>query len=127
MRCIICEKISLFNIICSNCQKTILAPSLHQRKLKDGLRVISFYKYDEIQDLLKTKGTYLGFYVLNTLAKISMKHFAESFAKNLDENQRTFLVPIDDSVSLNRGGYSHTAVLANQLKVKKNLFLLITL
>jgi competence protein ComFC len=124
MRCIICEKISLFNIICLNCQKTILAPSLYQRKLKSGLKVISFYKYDEVQDLLKTKGTYLGFYVLNTLAKISMRHFAESFAKNLDENQKTFLVPIDDLVSLNRGGYSHTAVLANQLKVKKNLFLL---
>ena len=127
MRCIICERVSLFNIICLNCQKTILSPSLYQRKLRSGLKIISFYKYDEVQDLLKTKGSYLGFHVLNILAKLSMKHFTDSFAKKLNSNEKTFLVPIDDAVSLNRGGYSHTAILVNQLKVKKNLFLLITL
>ncbi|MDQ1244184.1 MAG: competence protein ComFC [Campylobacterota bacterium] len=103
-----CEALSLLHI-CKKCQETFLTPSIHKRKIADGIEVISFYKYSEIKDLLHTKHTDLGYYIYSILAKNSLKKFAHEF----DYPEVLASIAVDDQVS---GGYSHTAVLNRALK-----------
>lgn len=108
MRCLLCETLSLLHI-CKECQNIYLKPSLHKRLLDDGTLVYSFYKYEEIKDLLHTKHTDLGFYIFNILAKNS---FA-TFAKNFKYEHKIYSIAVDDNV---KSGYSHTAILNKELK-----------
>lgn len=103
MRCLMCESFSLIHI-CKTCQVEYLTPSLYKRHLEDGTLVLSFYKYNDIKDLLHTKHTDIGFYIYNILAKKSLKKFAENFI--LEE--RIVSIAIDDNPN---GKYSHTAIL----------------
>lgn len=108
MKCISCESFS-FKIICKSCQKKLLKPQLSKRVLKSGLEVYSFYKYDEIKDLVNTKYQVYGHKVLKILANLSFKEFAKNYKVNNNIN----VVPIDDNASID---FSHTAILANSLK-----------
>jgi len=105
-----CESLSLTHI-CPTCQDTHLKPKLFTRKLPNNIEVISFYKYDEIKDLLHTKHTDLGFYIFKILASNSMK----SFAKNFEFESTLHSVAIDDVV---HDSYSHTAILNKALDSK---------
>jgi len=71
--------------------------------------VYSFYKYSEIESLLLTKHTDIGYYIYTILAKNAFKRFRERFTF---EN-KVAAVGIDDHA---RHGYSHTALLVRQLK-----------
>ena len=106
----ICERFS-FSHICKKCRKDYLSPRLFTRKIYD-LKIFSFYKYDEIGDLIKTKHSYLGFYILNILAEISLK----KFAKSLKYKDKVWLVPVDDKVG--EYGFSHTSILAYNMRDK---------
>ena len=108
IKCITCKRFSL-PIICKKCQKLLLKPNLSTRTLPDGFKIYSFYKYSDIEDLLKTKHTYLGSFVYTILAKNSFKHFA----KNFSFSNLVYALAIDDHV---RYGYSHTAILTKALK-----------
>ncbi|WP_345992249.1 phosphoribosyltransferase family protein [Sulfurimonas sp. HSL-1716] len=108
MRCILCERLS-FTHICFSCEEKFLTPSLFKRKILDGIEVFSFYKYNDIKDLIHTKHTDLGYYVYSALAKLTFKKFSSEFV--FDEN--TAGICIDDRV---KNGYSHTAVLNKALK-----------
>ena len=108
MKCLLCSEYSLLHI-CKNCQETFLTPSLYKRRLSNGIEVISFYKYQEIKDLLFTKHTDLGFYIYTLLAKNSFKKFAQEFAPDF----HTVSLAIDDTI---KSGYSHTAILNKALK-----------
>ncbi len=108
MKCMMCERLSLTHI-CMTCQETFLIPSIYKRKICNNIEVISFYKYDEIKELLHTKHTDLGFYIFTILAKLSFKKFADSF----EIGTPIASIPIDDHV---KNGYSHTAVLNKELK-----------
>ncbi len=110
MKCLICESWS-FSHICKACRKEHLKPSLYTRKILGNIPVYSFYKYDDIEALLHTKHTDLGYYIYKLLAKESLKMFAENF----DYEGRVAAVGVDDHV---RHGYSHTALLAKTLKSK---------
>ena len=116
MRCLMCENLSLTHI-CSHCQENFLKPSLYKRKLQNNIEVLSFYKYEDIKELLHTKHTDLGFYIYTILAKNSLKKFAETF----DIEVKVVSIAIDDNV---KSGYSHTAILNRYLKssVIKPLF-----
>lgn len=110
MKCLLCEEYSLSHI-CPSCQEIFLTPSLYKRRLSNGIEVISFYRYNEIKNLLFTKHTDLGFYIYNLLAKLSFEKFANEFKVD-------FLVvslAIDDHA---KSGYSHTAILNKHLKSK---------
>jgi len=109
MKCLLCEKWNFFHI-CKQCQKTYLQPSIYKRNI-DGLDVISFYKYSEIEHLLFTKHTALGYYVFQILAKNSFKLFSDHFTFN----EKVASLSIDDH---NQNGYSHTAILNHNLKSK---------
>ncbi len=103
MRCMICEELS-FKHICLSCQKALLTPSLYKRNLYSNVPVYSFYKYNEIEPLLLSKHTDLGYYIYSILAQNS---FA-SFGKTFEYPSKVCSVGIDDHV---RRGYSHTAIL----------------
>jgi len=108
MRCIMCEELS-FTHICPSCQKLFLTPKIYKRQLSDGIEVISFYKYEEIKNLLHTKHTDLGFHIYHILAKNSFELFASEFIFE----EKLLSIAIDDNV---KGDYSHTAILNHHLK-----------
>lgn len=108
MRCMVCEAFS-FSHICSACQKSLLSPTIHKRKILGSIPVYSFYPYDAIEMLLLTKHTDVGFYIYSLLAKNSFEKFAAEWSY---ENKVASLGIDDDSKS----GYSHTAVLNKSLK-----------
>ena len=109
MRCFICNVFSFF-FICKKCQLHFLKPEISIRKI-NNIKNYSFYKYSEIDFLMKTKYQIFGSTILNILANNSLKEFANLF-KYLN---RVYAIPIDDNV---QRGYSHTAILANNLKSK---------
>ncbi|DAB37559.1 MAG: phosphoribosyltransferase [Sulfuricurvum sp. GWF2_44_89] len=108
MRCMMCERLS-FSHICSACQESLLTPSLHKRKILGSLPVYSFFSYNEIEPLLLTKHTDIGYYIYTILAKRALGEFA----KNWEYENRVASIGIDDQAS---SGYSHTAVLNRALK-----------
>ena len=108
MICFVCEGISL-EIICSKCQQNLLVPENNIRELECGLSVISFYSYEEIEALLKTKYSLIGSRVYKVLAKNSMN----IFAKNFKYDEKIYAISVDDRINK---GYSHTAILSHELK-----------
>jgi len=108
MKCILCENYSLTHI-CTPCKTNFLQPSIYKRELSNGITVISFYKYDEIKELLFTKHTDIGLYIYNTLSELSFQKFAEEF----HTKEKFVSIAIDDTV---KSGYSHTAILNKHLK-----------
>ncbi len=112
MRCILCLNYS-FSIICKTCQQNFLAPNTTQRLLDDGFKVYSFYRYKEIQELLKTKHTHIGAAIYKILAKNSFTQFKKDFTFE----EKVGIIPVDD---ISKSGYAHTAILAKALSSSKN-------
>lgn len=108
MRCLVCERFSLSHI-CFTCQKSLLSPALHKRKILGSIPVYSFYPYDAIEALLLTKHSDVGFYIYSLLAKNSFSKFASEWSYEKDVAS----LGIDDN---SKSGYSHTAVLNRALK-----------
>lgn len=108
MKCMVCERWSLTHI-CPHCQESLLTPRLHTRKILGSIPVYSFFPYDEIESLLLTKHTDIGYYIYTILAKRSMSRFSQEWSY---EN-RVASIGIDDDA---KGGYSHTAVLNRALQ-----------
>ncbi|WP_304544193.1 phosphoribosyltransferase family protein [Sulfurimonas microaerophilic] len=102
-----CESFS-YTHICKSCQQKFLQPSLYKRTLHNNIQLLSFYKYNEIKELLHTKHTDVGYHIYNILAKHSFAKFAEE----LHTKENYISIPIDDQVT---SGYSHTAILNKHL------------
>ena len=107
MRCLICEDLSLKHI-CQTCQNDYLFPSFYTRHILGKIPVYSFYKYDDIESLLLTKHTDLGYYIYTILAENSFRLFAEKF----EYEYILASISIDDTI---KSGYSHTAILNKAL------------
>jgi len=110
LRCVLCRSFS-FNIICNECISTYLKPNLYKRVLPNSLTVYSFYRYSDIEFLLKTKHKFIGYSIYRTLAKNSF----QKFARNFNYDNKVVAIPIDDDPKYS---YSHTAILAKSLKSK---------
>jgi len=108
MRCMMCERFSLSHI-CASCQESLLSPILHKRKILGSIPVYSFYPYNEIEPLLLTKHTDIGYYIYTILANRSFGAFAVEW----QYENTVASVGIDDRAE---SGYSHTAVLNRALK-----------
>lgn len=108
MRCMMCERFSLTHI-CSACQKSLLSPTLHKRTIMGSIPVYSFFPYHEIEPLLLTKHTDVGYYIYTILAKRSLGAFATQW----EYKNTVASIGIDDHAV---SGYSHTAVLNRALK-----------
>lgn len=111
MRCLLCERWS-WTHLCRRCQQEHLTPSLQSRKILGKLPVYSFYRYDEIETLLHTKHTDLGYYIYTILAKASMRPFAKEFVYD----SKVAVIGVDDHV---RHGYAHTAILAKAMATRQ--------
>lgn len=108
MKCMVCERWSLTHI-CPHCQESLLTPTLYKRKILGSIPVYSFFPYNEIEPLLLTKHTDIGYYIYTVLAKRSLSRFAQEWSY---ENG-VASIGIDDDA---KGGYSHTAVLNRALQ-----------
>jgi len=111
MRCITCENLS-FEMICKKCQNDFLDINFNKREIAKDFFVFSFYKFEEIKDLLNSKYYFFGDRILNILAKLSFAKFSKTF--NYDEI--IYIIPIDDNVNET---FSHTAILAKHMKNNK--------
>ncbi|CAA6810125.1 MAG: Possible purine/pyrimidine phosphoribosyltransferase [uncultured Sulfurovum sp.] len=111
MRCLSCHKLSL-STFCKKCQTNLLQPTILQRDFGD-LKVYSFFKYQNIEDLLLTKHTPQGFKLYKALAKLSFKPFMQKFMQ--EDSRMVYVVGIDENV---KSGYAHVALLTHEMKVK---------
>lgn len=109
MRCMMCERWSIFSHICNTCQGNFLTPNLYKRKILGSIPVYSFFSYSDIEPLLLTKHTDLGHYLYTIMAKRSMKQFAKEWRYE----KKVASIGIDDHVA---NGYAHTAILNRALK-----------
>ena len=110
MKCLYCAAWS-FSHICKDCQNENLEPSLYKRKIRGNILVYSFYRYGDIEKLLHTKHTDLGYYIYTILAQVAFMRFAETFSFE----EEVASLGVDESV---KHGYSHTAILNKALKSK---------
>ena len=101
----VCNKFSLTHI-CKNCKK-LLKPDFFR---KDD--IISFYKYEDIEVLIKFKYEKFGSFIFKELSS-PFALFSKNYPKVLN------IIPIDDKIDK---GYSHTAILANAMKKDKKFF-----
>lgn len=77
MKCLLCEKWS-WKIICTSCLDDIpLSPRV--RNLCNGLKVYSFYRYEDVASLMHTKYQLIGSRILALLAKKAAQYFFNSF------------------------------------------------
>jgi competence protein ComFC len=104
-----CERWSIFSHICDTCQDEFLTPSLHKRKILGSIPVYSFFPYGDIEPLLLTKHTDLGYYLYTIMARRSM----QQFSKEWSYEEKVASIGIDDHVA---SGYAHTAILNRALK-----------
>jgi len=109
MRCYSCHKIS-FQTFCTSCQKNLLQPTVFKRTF-GTLEVYSFYKYQNIEDLLLTKHTPQGFILYKALAKLSFEPFMKAFMKH--DEREIYVIGIDENV---KSGYAHVALLTRAMK-----------
>ncbi len=112
MRCLSCHKLSI-STFCKKCQNRLLKPSISKRKFND-FEIYSFYKYQNIEDLLLTKHTPQGFIIYKALAKIVFKPFIKEFIKN--SNSLIYIIGADEVVE---SGYSHVSLLTHEMKGDK--------
>jgi competence protein ComFC len=96
-----------FRHICRECLQ-FLEPTVTKRKLLGNIPVYSFYRYDEIEPLLLTKHTDIGYYLYRILARQAFSMFTDSFAYD----GRLAVCGIDDRP---QQGYAHTALLVKAL------------
>jgi competence protein ComFC len=77
------------------------------------LDVYSFFRYQNIEDLLLTKHTPQGFKLYKALAQLSFKPFIKEFIKK--DNRPIYVVGVDENT---KSGYSHVALLTHELRHK---------
>lgn len=108
MRCFTCQSLSM-KAICKDCQENFLTSSFYKRELEKDFFVYSFYKFDEIKELINTKYQFYGDRVFKILAKLSLQKFSSNFTFT----NQVFAIPIDDHTSHQ---FSQTAILTKSLQ-----------
>jgi len=111
MRCLSCHGLS-FSTFCKTCQQNLLQPTIFKRRV-GTLNVYSFFRYQNIEDLLLTKHTPQGFKVFKALAKFTFKPFIQNFMKN--DGRPILVVGVDENI---KSGYSHVALLTHEMQHK---------
>jgi len=111
MRCFICARLSI-NIICTLCASKILIPTISHRQIGE-LKIVSLFKYSEIESLILTKHKPEGYRVYRYLGQKFMKPVIENFIKTYQ--MPIYIIGVDEVI---KGGYSHVAILTNSMKTK---------
>lgn len=110
MKCILCQNLS-FKLICKECNKKI-AISPKQRKSFDGFMIYSFFDYQDIEYLLKSKYSLIGSRIYKILARKAFLYFKDNIDSAFN-NIDVYGIGIDDRV---KKYYSHSGVIVNEFK-----------
>ncbi|WP_240329201.1 ComF family protein [Helicobacter suis] len=94
-----------FSLLCKRCYDHL--PLVFQTQMIHGLPVYSFYLYEEIEMLLKSKYKTLGSRILSLLSQRAREYFYTHYTF---KSSPLYALPIDDHI---KRGYSHTAIIAN--------------
>ena len=113
MRCLSCHRISI-HTFCKRCQEKLLKPIITTRKV-GSLEVYSFFKYQNIEDLLLTKHTPQGYQIYKALANFTFRPFIKSFLA--EDSRKVYIIGVDEKV---KSGYSHVALLTHALQHKNS-------
>jgi competence protein ComFC len=108
-----CHKLS-WQTFCNKCQDKFLKPSISKRKI-GSLDIYSFFKYQNIEDLLLTKHTTQGYIVYRALAKQTFRPFIKKFIE--EDSATVYIIGIDENI---KSGYSHVSLLSQQLECKNS-------
>ena len=111
MRCLSCHKLTI-QTFCKLCKEKLLQPTVSKRTI-DSLDIYSFFKYQNIEDLLLTKHTSQGFIIYKALANLSFKPFIKKFLE--EESRVIHVIGVDENV---KSGYSHVALLTHEMRDK---------
>ena len=108
MICVVCERLSI-RCICKKCQEVFLR--IYPTSRTEGrIKVYSFYRYEDISFLLKSKYYAIGSRVYKILAQKIAQYF---FEKNGKQPCKIFSVGIDDVI---KNGYSHTSIILHAFR-----------
>lgn len=115
MKCLLCEKISL-KLICRSCQDSIkINPK--KRISYDDFAIYSFFDYQYIEYLLKTKYSLIGSRIYKILSHKAYLYFSSQVNARFEN---TYGIGIDDRVDK---FYSHSGVIVKEFsKSFKPLF-----
>lgn len=115
MKCLICEKFSL-KLFCKGCSLGLkLSPQ--KRILNDGFIIYSFYEYQNIEFLLKTKYYLIGNKIYKFLSNKAVKYFRDNINGDFS---KIYSIGIDDRVD---SFYSHSGVIVREFsEIFKPLF-----
>ncbi len=117
MKCLICQNLA-FKLICNDCDKQIkITPKA--RKSFDNFMVYSFFDYQDIEYLLKSKYSLIGSRIYKILAKKAFLYFKNEISDTF-KNLNIHSIGIDDKV---KKYYSHSGVIINEFRhIFKPLF-----
>lgn len=105
MKCLICEDFSL-SVICKKCDSFIkLSPQ--KRHYADGFAVFSFYEYQSVEFLLKSKYHLIGSRIYKFLAKKAQRYFQSANG----DFHGVYGIGVDDRVE---HYYSHSGVIVRE-------------
>lgn len=110
MRCFTCQSLSM-KAICKDCQENFLSSSFYKRELEKDFFVYSFYKFDEVKELINTKYQFYGDRVFKILSTLSLQKFSSNFTFP----HKIYAIPIDDHTFHQ---FSQTAILTKSLQSK---------
>ncbi|RAX51490.1 hypothetical protein CCY99_08950 [Helicobacter sp. 16-1353] len=117
MKCLLCEKINL-KIICNACDNSIkITPK--KRIDFDDFAIYSFFDYQSVEYLLKSKYSLIGSRIYKILARKAYLHFKNEVHSNFNDID-IYGIGIDDKVSK---FYSHSGIIVKEFsKIFKPLF-----
>ncbi len=108
MKCIICGKWSI-KLVCNICDNTItLSPQ--KRISYDGFAVYSFFAYQSVEYLLKSKYHLIGSKIYKILAHKAYSYFKDNVKGDFSD---TYAIGIDDRVER---FYSHSGVIVREFR-----------
>ncbi|RDU57487.1 ComF family protein [Helicobacter sp. MIT 99-5507] len=108
MKCILCQSLSI-RLICPSCDKKItLSPK--KRKTFDDFVVYSFFNYQDIEYLLRSKYSLIGSRIYKILARKAFLYFIDEVGSTFD-SLNIFSIGIDDRV---KKYYSHCGVIIKE-------------
>jgi competence protein ComFC len=112
MRCILCHRISL-RVVCPSCQSRWLTPHIHRRQI-GSLEIVSLFGYSQIEPLLLTKHTPVGYRVFRFFGREFVAPFLETFARQDSATEPVAVIGVDEQPSF--GGYAHIALLTRPIR-----------
>lgn len=108
MRCLLCQNLSV-KLICKSCDKKLVI-SPKKRRSYDDFVVYSFFDYQDIEYLLRSKYSLIGSRIYKILARKAFLYFRDEVG-DLPDSLNIFSIGIDDRV---KKYYSHCGVIIKE-------------